>query len=355
MNKSIYFSASNFILKLLNPRTGVNDFFTFFNSEKFWNTVVKVGSNHLILPAIFHSLRRKKLTKHVPNDLMIFLKKISEINKNRNLKIMKQIRFISKLFYENKIDYVLLKGSALLKFNAYDAINERMVGDIDILVRVKDLQKTQKLLKKHGFKEISDEVELAEGLLNYEKRHLKRLVHKNFIAAIEIHRSVIDVKKNSKLNSDEIFSKRIRTVDGLYIPSKNHLWEHAIYNWQFNDLGLLKNYLSFKTVNDVFYLQPIDIGHNYIFYPKPTKHFYNLLSLHFENYKNRINIKKLHYLFQLSHPIFFNLNLICFKFLSFLKLLFLRMVLFISKKKYRNKLFKNPKTLFNKVKNFWKS
>ena len=40
----------------------------------------------------------------------------------------------------------------MLLTKPYDVVNERMIGDIDVLVKEKDIVKTQNLLIKNGFK-----------------------------------------------------------------------------------------------------------------------------------------------------------------------------------------------------------
>ena len=66
-----------------------------------------------------------------------YLKEISNINYERNVQILKQIDFNSTFQKKNKINHVFLKGSALIISNEYQALNDRMIGDIDILVEKK--------------------------------------------------------------------------------------------------------------------------------------------------------------------------------------------------------------------------
>ena len=66
--------------------------------------------------------------------------------------VINQLLFISNLFEKNKINYVFLKGSAFLLQNYFDDLKIRMVGDIDILVHSKNLQKAEQILKNEGFK-----------------------------------------------------------------------------------------------------------------------------------------------------------------------------------------------------------
>ena len=65
-----------------------------------------------------------------------YLKEISNINYERNVQILKQIDFLTALFKKIKLIMFFL-SSALIISNEYQALNDRMIGDIDILVEKK--------------------------------------------------------------------------------------------------------------------------------------------------------------------------------------------------------------------------
>ena len=129
-----------FIAELLHPKIKVSSSY-FPAPQIFWDRLVQYGSSQFILPAIYGALKRKKLDDHAPIDLVSYLQEITDLNLKRNTAILKQINFLYKLFNTHQIDHVFLKGAAMLITSPYDAINERMVGDIDILVSKKDLSK----------------------------------------------------------------------------------------------------------------------------------------------------------------------------------------------------------------------
>jgi hypothetical protein len=87
----------NFIAQLLHP--SVTDYDSYFPAPQiFWDRFVQLGSSHLVLPAIYNSLKRKKLQHQVPKELWSYLQEISELNYKRNTEILKQIDFLSLLF-----------------------------------------------------------------------------------------------------------------------------------------------------------------------------------------------------------------------------------------------------------------
>jgi len=75
------------------------------------------------------------------------LEQINTLNKIRMMKLTAELIRIHKLFTENNIDYVSLKGPALSQqvFGDYTIRNSR---DLDLLVREDDLEIVTKLLEK---------------------------------------------------------------------------------------------------------------------------------------------------------------------------------------------------------------
>lgn len=337
----------HFMAQLLHP-TAELDASYFPAPQIFWDRLVQLGSSQLVLPAIYGALKRKKLLQHAPKDLVSYLQDITDLNQKRNTAILKQIDFLSKLFNRHQIDFVFLKGAAVLITKPYDAINERMLGDIDILVSENNLLRTQQLLIDEGFKAVSNKFSFTKDLDS--EKHLTRIVHANYIAAVEIHRKLLDLTLKKPISSINILNEKSQSPDGYYIPSKKHLWQHAILNWQYNDSGLIRNTLAFRSVMDVLYLESKDELVKLKFAPKAIKHFYGLLSLYYESYLMYYPFSKLRYKWQLTYKLYDKLNNLYFRVHYLLNIGFLR----LGSKTYRQRVLNHPKLLGQRILNFWK-
>ena len=335
-----------FIAELLHPNTKVSSSY-FPALQIFWDRLVQYGSSQLVLPSIYGALKRKKLLHHAPRDLVYYLQEITELNKKRNTSIIKQIDFLSKIFNKHQINHIFLKGAAILVTEIYDAKSERMVGDIDILVSERDLSRAHQLLIDQGFDTLSDEFSFTKGL-DFEK-HLQRIVHPNYIAAVEIHRKLLDLTSKELISSTEILNEKSQSPDGYFIPSKKHLWQHAILNWQYNDSGIVRNALAFRSVVDVLYLESKNVLINFKNYPFAFKHFYSLLSIYYKSYFTYYPLSKLRYKLQLNYMLYNELNNLYFKLHYLLNIGFLR----FKSKVYRKRVFYNPKILIKRISNFW--
>ena len=122
-----------------------------------------------------------------------------------------------------------------------------MIGDIDILIRKESILKARDLIVKNGYKFFNTEMNLTEGLI--ENKHLIRMIHENHIAAVELHKEVLNGNKFRLLPSENLFSETVEIGRKKILNSKR-LVEHIILNWRFNDYGVLKKTLSLRVVND---------------------------------------------------------------------------------------------------------
>ena len=60
-----------------------------------WNNVVKVSTEHYVFPALYCNLKRANLLIYVPDELVNYMKYISDLNRERNLQLIEQAKEIS--------------------------------------------------------------------------------------------------------------------------------------------------------------------------------------------------------------------------------------------------------------------
>ena len=303
-------------------------------SEKTQSELIKISSMHLMIPALYLQIKRKKITKLFLVEFISYIRKIYVINKNRNTELIKEALLISKKFKKERIDHVFLKGTALITGEYFNDIGERMIGDIDILVNKQDLVKAIKVSKEMGYK--------SKNNLKYlsNSRHYPRMICENKIFAIEIHEELIHLNKKSIISSESVLKNKI--IGKINIPTKKNIYLHSIYNYQINDLGSSRATFSYRTIYDTVNLNIKEyINFNKNIY---IKRYYMILShLNISNIKikkknsdkvfmmrHKIKIKNNIY-FKIDDFLFINLFLLP-KRVSNIKLLFFN-------KNYRNFLF----------------
>ena len=351
MNSEKNIKIYKFIAALLEPKINLSELNFFYeNNLKFWEKFVKICSSHLILPTVYIKLKNIKDSSIIPpNDLLIYLDDIYKINFERNQLVINQLLFISDLFEKNKINYVFLKGSAFLLQNYFDDLKIRMVGDIDILVHSKNLQKAEQILKNEGFKNPDGiQNDFTGEIIGKKNRHLKRLISSEYITAIELHSELLKENFYRLLSANEVLKSKVKIDKNIYIPSKEHLFKHAILNWQINDKGYWLNFLSFKAVYDVICLENFTEKQINL-QEKEIKHFISLMSYFYPRYKNFNHFRKFKYMLQLKYNFFNKIVYTSTHIYLFTILLFDRLILFFKSSTYRNRVLKSPSKMISKI------
>ncbi len=132
-----------------------------------------------------------------------------------NIKITEEHKKLHKLFSENAIPYVFLKGCASAKY--YPDPLLRTMGDVDMLINPEDTEEANKVLLAAGYEKYADTNDLSSHI-GYR--------NKNGIVC-ELHRQINGIpetdvgNKISSLFSD-IFEKSVLENGEYYRPSDFH-------------------------------------------------------------------------------------------------------------------------------------
>lgn len=218
-------------------------------SYQQWEQLVYHGSTHLLLPTIYKNLKDRQLLHLLPDDLLLYLEDIHQINHNRNLQLLKQIKQLHQWFFEAHINHVFLKGATFLIKGAHNNRLERMVGDIDILIAPEQLNTAFEILQQRGY---DKNIGFNYQVKNY--RHLDRQISKDGLAAVELHDDLLRHPKQNLINAKTMLDTAI-WCNELPIPNQYFMSLHSIMAWQVNDLGYYYNNISLKTLYDTSILQ----------------------------------------------------------------------------------------------------
>lgn len=213
-----------------------------------WNKIVKVSTDHLVFPALYQNLKQARLLKYLTEELVLYMKEISDLNKARNLKIIAQVHELNKFLLRNNILPIFIKGSGNLVEGLYQDNSERMVGDIDLICSKKDFRKAIKLLTTNGYYCLDKEKDNFPDF-----KHYGRLIKKNRIAAVEIHKELTIKKYASEFNFNTIF-KNIYKINDISILGLNDKIALSIISNQINDYGFNFREISLRNAYDVFLL-----------------------------------------------------------------------------------------------------
>jgi hypothetical protein len=213
-----------------------------------WDAVVKVSTAHYVFSTIYCNFKIVDFLKHLPTDLVDYMKYITNLNRNRNTQIIQQARELNNLLLDNGVKPIFLKGTGNLLEGLYQDVGERMVGDIDFLFSDKDFLKAIDILKNDNYIKFDKNAEFFSG-----HRHYPKLVKKENIAAIEIHKEVTIEKYRGEFNS-KMINKDVQEINDLSVLSFENQLSLSVISSQINDYGFdLKNF-SLRNAYDVFLL-----------------------------------------------------------------------------------------------------
>ena len=212
--------------------------------------LITLASGHLMLPALFFNIQKKKAAYLFPEDFIDYIKNIFAINKARNEILLEEAKELSELLVEHNIKHLFLKGTALLLSNVFEDIGERMIGDIDFIIRHKDEEKIKKVLKYNN----NCKSEKLNLWRLFKPTHLPKLVRENKTIAIETHLELLEPKHRWIFNSKVLrnnFNEELKTIK---TPSTSFLFDHCIYALQIRDKGFFIPYHGHRSIYDIYKL-----------------------------------------------------------------------------------------------------
>ena len=215
-----------------------------------WDAVVKVSTSHYVFPAMYCNFKRADFLKYLPADLVDYMKYITNLNRDRNTQIIQQAKDLDNLLLANNIRPIFLKGTGNLLAGIYDDIAERMVGDIDFIFSKQDYPKAIRILREFEYSEVNKK----EYYPPDEFRHYRRLKKENNIAAIEIHKDFLSIKKYTKEFNYNFVEKDSQLINGIAVLSYTNKLNLSIIANQINDRGFYYKTMALRNAYDVFLL-----------------------------------------------------------------------------------------------------
>jgi hypothetical protein len=174
-------------LKLLLSFLNKGESDTYLNSEHFkdidWDLFIRLSKHHRVFPSIFK--RMKELVgNNIPPSVLHELFTLYQKNIFRMLQLSGETQNISKLFTNNQIRTLFLKGPVLAS-DLYGDISLRTSADLDVLIPIEKLNQAEKILINEGY--IKDDYILA--VLNDWKwrHHHITFYHPRKEIKVEIH------------------------------------------------------------------------------------------------------------------------------------------------------------------------
>ncbi|MCT1391443.1 nucleotidyltransferase family protein [Peribacillus frigoritolerans] len=244
------------LLAILRDRDSTNP----VNSELFtninWKLFIQLVRHHRVYPLIYLKLKNLD-NKVIPSHVIKILYQDYKNNTYNMLQLSVEMELLSKLFSENRIRILVLKGP-VIAFDIYGDISLRTSKDLDILISLTDLNRAEELLLNNGYEREKTPVPFKEW--KRRKHHLTYFHPKKSIQ-IEIHWKLHPPPSKEPTFDDLWERKRISTLTTypVYFMGKEDLFSYLVSHgarhgwfrlrWLTDIDQMIKNGLSIEKIN----------------------------------------------------------------------------------------------------------
>jgi putative nucleotidyltransferase-like protein len=166
------------------PECTLNEVKSLVSLPLNWEEVLKSASWHGIAPLLYHNLKE---LSGIPQEVNDQLKKAYYGNMARNMYLYAELGRILEGFVEKGLEVIVLKGAALAQ-TVYGDIALRPMGDIDLLVRKKDLPYAEEIMSNLNYSTYMDSK--SQEWYRQNHFHLPPYIHSDKSIAVEIHHHI---------------------------------------------------------------------------------------------------------------------------------------------------------------------
>jgi Uncharacterised nucleotidyltransferase len=180
-----------FLCRCLAPATVADPDFADLLSggDVLWPQILWLAGNHLVTPSLSGALRRRGVFDVLPGDIREYLDAIRELNRERNRILYDELIAVAQRLNHIDVEPILLKGAIALLPDQYPGAEDRVIGDLDLLLPLDRIDEAFAALRKTGYHAPS----LEHTLPGAHKRnhHAPPLLHPELPVEIELHKRML--------------------------------------------------------------------------------------------------------------------------------------------------------------------
>jgi len=224
-------------------------------NEIDWQDFLEKVRWHRVTPQVYEALKIHR--ELVPVEFMSELQKVYKQCNEISLQQATWLVKISRLFRENQIDFIALKGVLLSQF-MYQDCAKREAKDIDIIIDYQDLKVADKLLiEVLGFSKVTPHAGATQKQISVLNKRIKdrKYVHKSNGTQLELHWRFWNLEELLNIPFSKMKSEsRLIPFFGESVPflSYRHLFLYQSFH------GSMSNWYRLHWVSDVAMMLSMD-------------------------------------------------------------------------------------------------
>jgi hypothetical protein len=201
-----------------------------------WEYFATRANEHGVVALIYQNLKNSGVVIRIPEKTVSDLNNKLMVSLSRNAYHTSVISEVLRIFNENSIKLVLLKGMAL-EFSVYGNSGLRQMTDIDILIDRNDYKNARRILTENRYESLPVKSIFHKPLIAYMGKHLPSLIKNG--ASIDMHlelfpgtpgdltKQLFDGSPEIRINDQKF---RIPPPQLFFLYLINHLLSHELNN-----------------------------------------------------------------------------------------------------------------------------
>ena len=204
----------------------INEILLENNNEVNWNSIFRIANNHSLSGIVYITLQKQSNILSISKDILekekinYFMQLQNSVNQEYEMK-----KLVKELSLKG-IYHVLMKGYVIK--NLYPDPDLRTMGDVDFLVKDKDINKVHEILLSLGY----IHMKTVRAVRNYSKVGMN----------LEVHTSIFYDKISEDVDYEEYFNK---AWDNVILKEGNFTYEFTLeYHFIFLIAHLAKHFYN---------------------------------------------------------------------------------------------------------------
>lgn len=212
-----------------------------------WPAVALLAGSGLVTPALAGALRRKGLFERIPADARQYLQAMQELNRERNVLLREELHRVTGWLNDIDIRPVVLKGAINLIGEQYPGSDDRVVGDLDLLVPEERLEEAFEHIQREDYAVAPG---YAPDFLR-SHHHAPPVLHGGKPVTVELHRHLCREALRPLLPTPSYLENAIELEwrgRALRLPGPTDRVMHTFLHDQLQDRGYANRHLSLRSL-----------------------------------------------------------------------------------------------------------
>ncbi len=213
-----------------------------------WRGLCWLAGAGLVTPSLAGALKRKGLFHHVPEEVQEYLQTLQSLNHERNDTLRAQLIMITATLNKISIYPLLLKGAITLLPDQYPGAEDRVIGDLDLLVPDDQIDTATEALIQIGYELKDDGWQFVLPSHLKEHHHGFPLVHPTLPVKVELHRRITHDQADDELLFKQRITAPFNFAEGVtvIVPDEATRLIHNMLHCQISDRHRAKRVLNLR-------------------------------------------------------------------------------------------------------------